>query len=103
MSAGAAIVAERKQSGRWLTVLLLAPSAIWFFVLLILPLIVVVVYSVGVRAPAGGYQAAFTFDNYLNLAGALGKAFLNTLTLAPLGTLLTCHHRRLSPWPISWR
>ncbi|HEY1383196.1 MAG TPA: hypothetical protein VGF43_06255, partial [Dongiaceae bacterium] len=48
-------VAQRKQSGRWLTALLLAPSAIWFFVLLILPLVVVLVYSVGVRAPAGGY------------------------------------------------
>ena len=44
---------------------------------------------------------AFTFDNYLNLP-ARGKAFFNTLTLAPLGTLLTAH-RRLSRWPISWR
>ena len=92
MSAGTAIIAERKQavrqqSGRWLTALLLAPSAIWFFVLLILPLIVVVVYSVGVRAPAGGYQAAFTFDNYINLP-ARWAAFRNTLTLAPLGTLI---------------
>lgn len=87
MSAGAASVAERKSTGRWLTALLLAPSAIWFLVLLILPLIVVVVYSVGVRAPAGGYQAAFTFDNYLNLP-ARWAAFRNTLTLAPMGTLI---------------
>ena len=86
MSAGTAI-AERKQSGRWLTALLLAPSAVWFLVLLILPLIVVVVYSVGVRAPAGGYEAAFTFDNYLNLP-ARWAAFRNTLTLAPAGTLI---------------
>jgi spermidine/putrescine transport system permease protein len=47
----------------------------------------VLVYSVGVRAPAGGYQAAFTFDNYLNLP-ARWTAFKNTLTLAPLGTLI---------------
>jgi spermidine/putrescine transport system permease protein len=80
-------VAGRKQSGRLLTALLLAPSAIWFFLLLILPLVVVLVYSVGVRAPAGGYQAAFTFDNYLNLP-ARWTAFKNTLTLAPLGTLI---------------
>ena len=80
-------VTERKQSGRWLTALLLAPSAVWFFVLLILPLAVVLIYSVGVRAPAGGYQAAFTFDNYLNLP-ARWTAFKNTLTLAPLGTLI---------------
>ena len=87
MSAGAASIAKRQRQGRWLTALLLAPSAIWFFLLLILPLIVVVVYSVGVRAPAGGYQAAFTFDNYLNLP-ARWAAFRNTLTLAPLGTLI---------------
>ncbi|WP_119301589.1 ABC transporter permease [Dongia deserti] len=80
-------VTERRQSGRWLTALLLAPSAVWFFVLLILPLAVVLVYSVGVRAPAGGYQAAFTLDNYLNLP-ARWAAFKNTLTLAPLGTLI---------------
>ena len=92
MSAGteaiaAPAIAERKQSGRWLTALLLAPSAVWFFVLLILPLVVVLVYSVGVRAPAGGYQAAFTFDNYLNLP-ARWTAFKNTMTLAPLGTII---------------
>ena len=87
MTAGTASIAKRQQQGRWLTALLLAPSAIWFFLLLILPLIVVVVYSVGVRAPAGGYQAAFTIDNYLNLP-ARWAAFRNTLTLAPLGTLI---------------
>ena len=53
--------------------------------LLILPLLVVLVFSFGERAPAGGYAPAFTFDNYLNLA-ARGKAFVNTLTLAPLAT-----------------
>jgi spermidine/putrescine transport system permease protein len=92
MTAGAQTIAapaviERKQSGRWLTAVLLAPSAVWFFVLLILPLAVVLIYSVGVRAPAGGYQAAFTFDNYLNLP-ARWAAFKNTMTLAPLGTLI---------------
>jgi spermidine/putrescine transport system permease protein len=70
------------------TVLLLAPAALFFFFLLVLPLLVVVIYSFGERAPAGGYAPAFTFDNYLNLP-ARGKAFFNTLTLAPLATLLT--------------
>jgi len=92
MSAGSEAIAapaigERERSGRLITALLLAPSALWFFVLLILPLAVVLIYSVGVRAPAGGYQAAFTFDNYLNLP-ARWTAFKNTLTLAPLGTLI---------------
>ena len=68
--------------------LLVAPAALFFFFLLVLPLLVVTIYSFGERAPAGGYAPAFTFANYLNLP-ARGKAFLNTLTLAPLATLLT--------------
>ncbi len=70
------------------TAALLAPAGVFFVFLLILPLVVVLVFSFGERAPAGGYAAAFTFDNYLNIP-ARGKAFINTLTLAPLGTALT--------------
>jgi spermidine/putrescine transport system permease protein len=70
------------------TALLVGPAATMFFFLLILPLVVVLVYSFGTRAPEGGYAPDFTFENYLNLA-ARGKAFFNTLTLAPLGTVLT--------------
>ncbi|MBL8708399.1 MAG: ABC transporter permease [Rhodospirillaceae bacterium] len=81
----AATIQETRQR-RW-AYALLAPSAFWYLALLILPLIVVMVYSVGERAPTGGYQAAFTFDNYLNL-GARWTAFKNTLTLAPAGTLI---------------
>jgi len=78
---------ERSQHSRAVTAALLAPAGVIFFFLLVLPLTVVLVYSFGVRGPAGGYEAAFTFDNYLNLP-ARGKAFWNTLTLAPLATLL---------------
>ena len=70
------------------TGLLLAPAGIFFLFLLIMPLVVMLVFSFGERAAAGGYVPAFTFDNYLNLP-ARSKAFFNTLTLAPLGTLLT--------------
>ncbi len=70
------------------TAALLAPAGILFFFLLILPLLVMLVFSFGERAPAGGYGGGFTFDNYLNLP-ARSKAFFNTLTLAPLGTLVT--------------
>jgi spermidine/putrescine transport system permease protein len=70
------------------TALLVAPAGAFFLFLLIAPLAVVLIFSFGVRAPAGGYEPAFTIDNYLNLP-ARGKAFFNTLTLAPLGTLLT--------------
>jgi spermidine/putrescine transport system permease protein len=70
------------------TGVLLAPAGIFFFFLLILPLVVMLVFSFGERAAAGGYGGGFTFDNYLNLP-ARSKAFTNTLTLAPLGTLIT--------------
>lgn len=71
-----------------LTAALLAPAGVLFIAMLVLPLLVIVVFSFGERAPAGGYAASFTLENYANLP-ARGKAFLNTLTLAPLGTLLT--------------
>ncbi len=71
-----------------MTALLLAPAGLFFLFLLVVPLALVLVFSFGVRAPAGGYEAAFTFENYVNLP-ARGKAFFNTLTLAPLGTFLT--------------
>jgi spermidine/putrescine transport system permease protein len=72
---------------RLVSAMLVGPAAFFFALLLVLPLIVVVVYSFGERAPAGGYAPGFTFENYLNLP-ARGTAFLNTLTLAPLGTLI---------------
>jgi spermidine/putrescine transport system permease protein len=70
------------------TWLLLAPAGVWFAVMLVLPLAFVLVFSFGERAPAGGYVPAFTFEQYANLP-ARGTAFLNTLLLAPLGTVLS--------------
>jgi spermidine/putrescine transport system permease protein len=61
---------------------------LWFLFLLVLPLVVILVYSVGERAPAGGYAPAFTLAQYANLP-ARWTAFQNTLALAPAGTLLT--------------
>ncbi|MBD3678735.1 MAG: ABC transporter permease [Rhodobacteraceae bacterium] len=66
--------------------LLLAPAAAWFFVMLILPLSFVFVFSFGERGDAGGYVPAFTFEQYANLPARFA-AFKNTLILAPLGTL----------------
>lgn len=71
---------------KWVNRLLLAPATAWFLVMLVLPLVVVVVFSFGERAPAGGYQPALTLEQYLNLPARL-TAFRNTLFLAPLGTL----------------
>ena len=68
------------------TWLLLMPAGTWFLVMLLLPLTVVLVFSFGERAPAGGVAPAFTFEQYANLP-ARWTAFKNTLTLAPVGTL----------------
>lgn len=66
--------------------LLVAPAGAWFLVMLVLPLSVVFIFSLGERGPAGGYVPAFTLEQYANLP-ARWTAFKNTLVLAPLGTL----------------
>ena len=70
----------------FLTALLLAPATVWLEVFLVLPFIAIAVFSVGERAPEGGYQAAFTFAQYANLP-ARATAFWNTMVLAPVGAL----------------
>ncbi len=75
------------KKGTWLTAALLAPTALWFLVMLVFPLVVVVVYSLGERAAVGGYVASLTLEQYANLPSRL-KAFTNTMTYAPLGTLV---------------
>lgn len=72
----------------WLTVALLTPTSMWFMFMLIMPLIVVAIFSFGERSSVGGYVASFTFDQYANLPARL-KAFTNTLTFAPVGTFLS--------------
>ncbi|MEJ6689220.1 MAG: ABC transporter permease [Paracoccaceae bacterium] len=72
-----------KQARNWL---LLAPAGAWFLVMLIVPLTVVLIFSFGERAPAGGVVLAFSLEQYANLP-ARWTAFKNTLTLAPIGTL----------------
>ncbi|WP_299508955.1 ABC transporter permease [Cypionkella sp.] len=71
---------------RFRRALLLFPATAWFVAMLVLPLIVVFVFSFGERGPAGGYVPAFSFANFLNL-GARWAAFKNTMVLAPIGTI----------------
>ena len=75
------------KSNGWLTAALLAPTSLWFLFMLILPLIVILIFSFGERAAVGGYGGGFTFEQYANLPARL-KAFQNTMTFAPIGTLL---------------
>jgi spermidine/putrescine transport system permease protein len=69
---------------RLVTACLLGPATVWLALFLVLPFLAIIVFSLGERGPAGGYQPALTLDNYLNL-GARWTAFANTLTLAPIG------------------
>ncbi|MDH5355180.1 MAG: ABC transporter permease [Gammaproteobacteria bacterium] len=79
---------EDSKSNRWLTAALLAPTSMWFLVMLIFPLIVILVFSFGERAAVGGYAGGFTLEQYANLPSRL-KAFQNTMVIAPAGTLLS--------------
>jgi spermidine/putrescine transport system permease protein len=81
------VLASQRSAERRLTAALLLPSTLWFFAILVLPLVVVVVFSFGERAPAGGYEPAFTLEQCMNLPARF-EAFLNTLSYTPLGTLL---------------
>lgn len=81
------VLASQRSAHRRVTAALLLPSTLWFFAVLVLPLLVVIVFSFGRRAPAGGYEAAFTLEQYMNLPARF-EAFFNTLTYTPLGTLL---------------
>ncbi len=75
---------EDSKPNSWLTAVLLAPTTMWFLFMLILPLIVILIFSFGERAAVGGYGGGFTFEHYLNLPARL-KAFQNTMTFAPVG------------------
>lgn len=74
-------------SAKLRTSLFLAPATAWLLTMLVLPLVVVMVFAFGERGAAGGYVPAFTFENFANL-GSRATAFYNTLTMAPIGTLL---------------
>jgi len=69
---------------RLITVTLVGPASAWLFVFLVLPFVAIIVFAFGERAPEGGYQAGFTFEQFANL-GARSAAFVNTLILAPIG------------------
>jgi spermidine/putrescine transport system permease protein len=81
---------EAPRSGRFrnglLTTLLVAPAALWYLVLLILPLAIVVIFSFGVRARNGGWEPAFVFDNYIR-ALERPDPFITSLAMATAGAI----------------
>src|SRR5688572_22531283 len=72
---------------RLLTGALILPAALWYVILLVLPIVIVLLFSVGVRTRTGGYAPGFSLDNYI---AALQRPdpFVTSLMLASIGTLL---------------
>jgi spermidine/putrescine transport system permease protein len=68
-------------------VLLALPTALWYSLFLIAPLVVLVVMSVGERSPNGGYAPAFTLEQYAALPSRF-TPLVNTLGLAALNTVI---------------
>ncbi len=77
---------QQETRKKLVTLALVGPAGLWLFVFLVLPFIAMVVFAFGKRAPEGGYQPAFTFEQFANL-GSRAAAFVNTLMLAPVGAL----------------
>jgi spermidine/putrescine transport system permease protein len=72
-----------------LTTALVFPAGLWYLVLLVAPLVVVTVFSFGNRARNGGYDPAFTLDNYVRLIGQPQRMepFFTSLWMAVAGTI----------------
>ena len=66
-----ALTPERKR--QLTTAALVAPAGLWLFVFLVLPFMAMVVFAFGERAPEGGYRAAFTFAQFVNLPSRAGR------------------------------
>jgi spermidine/putrescine transport system permease protein len=79
---------QASRSGRsaLLTGLLMLPASLWYLVLLVLPMVVVVVMSFGVRGPNGGYRPAFIPENYLGVLNR-PEPIVNSVVMALGGTL----------------
>ncbi len=72
---------------RLLSGLLVLPAALWYVVLLVLPIAIVVIFSFGERTRNGGYAPGFTLENYATILGR-ADPFLTSLMLAVVGTVL---------------
>ncbi len=79
----------RRGASALLTTVLIAPAGLWYLILLVAPLAIVLVFSFGVRASNGGYQPAFTLDNYERLLTQPQRLapFITSLWMAIAGTI----------------
>ena len=71
---------------RLLTAVLLVPAGLWYLMLLVLPLVIIVIFSFGTRAKNGGYEPAFVLDNYQR-AVEKSAPFVTSLQMSIAGTI----------------
>jgi spermidine/putrescine transport system permease protein len=76
-----------RREGGVVTALLLLPTTLWYLLLLIVPLGILIVFSLGRRTDVGGYSPALTLENYGELP-TRWTSFQNTIVLAVIGTIL---------------
>jgi spermidine/putrescine transport system permease protein len=71
---------------RLLTTILLLPAGFWYIFLLVLPLVIIFIYSFGTRAKNGGYEPGFVLDNYVR-AIEKSEPFVTSLQMSIMGTI----------------
>jgi spermidine/putrescine transport system permease protein len=80
---------RRAFPGGLLTGLLVLPASLWYVILLVAPLLIVIVMSFGQKSRLGGYDPAFTLENYADALDPNRLApFITSIALAVSGTLL---------------
>jgi spermidine/putrescine transport system permease protein len=72
---------------RLLTGALMLPAALWYLILLVMPIVIVLLFSFGERTRTGGYEPGFSLDNYV-AAFQRPDPFITSLVLAGIGTVL---------------
>jgi spermidine/putrescine transport system permease protein len=77
---------RRRRGPGLLTTILVLPAALWYALLLVAPLVIVFIFSFGVRAKNGGYAPAFVLDNYAR-AVQKSEPFVLSLEMAIFGTI----------------
>jgi len=71
---------------RLVTFALVFPTGLWYVALLVAPLLIVLVFSFGIRARNGGYEPAFVLDNYVR-ALSRPEPFITSVQMALAGTI----------------
>jgi spermidine/putrescine transport system permease protein len=83
-------IAERMRRSKSLQIVsLLSPSAAWLLVFFLLPLVMVLLVSLGKRGPMGGVVYQWNLDNYIRFIDRIYfKIFIRSVWIAAANTLL---------------